>query len=225
MNMMAVLNAVLFTWIIVLNGTLTVFQLEKVYKTLTLNDALSAKKSKATAKPASKPVTTTTSKIETVDSDEDISAAAVVLLDSPAQYGSDSDEDWEMSDCEVSTPIHAKHLLWNCHVNSLIDDFPVRTHALIDNGAHLILIYQDLVAKLTLKKCRLNKPEIVDITFSKVKKKTKLYFYVKICLNSLDSTWISHSVKAVVTPGLCTQIILGLPWLEHSNLPCSTYFR
>ena len=64
------------------------FPVGKGYKTLTLNNALSAKKSKATEKPASKPVAATTSKIETVHSDEDISAASVVLPDSPAQYGS-----------------------------------------------------------------------------------------------------------------------------------------
>ena len=98
------------------------FPVGKGYKTLTLNNALSAKKSKATAKPASKPVAATTSKIETMDSNEDISAAAVVLPDSPARYGSNSDEDWEMWDHEVSDLIHTKHLLWNCQINSLIDN-------------------------------------------------------------------------------------------------------
>ena len=142
------------------------FPVGKGYKTLTLNNALSAMKSKATAKPASKPAAATTSKIETMDSDEEISAAAVVLPDSPAQYGSNSDEDWEMSNHKVSEMIHTKHLLWNCQINSLIDKFPLRTCALIDHGAHLVLIHLDLVEKLTLKKYCLNKPEIIDVTFS-----------------------------------------------------------
>ena len=110
--MMAVLNAVIFTQIIILNG----FPVGKDYKTHTLNDALSTKKLKVTAKPVSKPVVVTTSKIETMDSDEDISAAAVILPDSPAQYGSNLDKDWEMSDCEVRALICVKHLLWKSTV-------------------------------------------------------------------------------------------------------------
>lgn len=61
-------------------------------------------------------------------------------------------------------------------------------------------------------------PELVDITFSEEKKKTQLYYYVKLALSSLDSAWTSHIVKAVVTPGLCLAIILGLPWLEKNNI-------
>jgi len=194
------------------------FPVGKGYKTLTLNDALAAKKSKATAKPSSKPVAATTSKVETVDSDDDISATAVVLLHSPAKYGSDSDEDWEMSDRDVSPPIRTKHLIWNCQVNSLTDDFPVKTRALIDNGAHLILIHLELVEKLALKKYCLNKPEVVDVAFGNEKNETKLYFYIKLSVTSLDSTWTSRSVRAIVTPGLCMLIILGLPWLEHNNI-------
>ena len=89
---------------------------------------------------------------------------------------------------------------------------------LIDHRAHLVLIHPDLVKKLAWKKYRLNKPEIIDVTFSKEKKKTKLYFYVKLSLTSLDSTCTSCSVEAIITPGLCTLIFWGLPWLEHNNI-------
>ena len=92
-------------------------------------------------------------------------------------------------------------------------DFPVKTRALIDNGAHLALIRPELVERLGLKKYRLHKPELVDVAFSKEKKKTELYFYVKLSLSSLDSAWTSCVVKAIITPGLCLPIILGLPWL------------
>ena len=36
-----------------------------------------------------------------------------------------------------------------------MNDFPVKTHALIDNGAHVVLIRLELVEKLGLKKRRL----------------------------------------------------------------------
>ena len=50
------------------------------------------------------------------------------------------------------------------------------------------------------------------------KKQTKLYNYVKLSLISLDCTWTSRSVKALITPGLCVPTILGLPWLEHNTI-------
>jgi hypothetical protein len=181
-----------------------------------VTDALSAKKGKAVAKPKSKSVAATTATIETLSSDDEISATAAVLHDSPREYNSDSDEDGDVSHCKVSPPFRSKHLVWECQIHSLTDDFPVKTCALIDNGAHLVLIHPDLVNRLGLKKHRLHVPEIVDVAFSNQKKKTKLYNYVKLSLTSLDLSWTSRTVRAVVTLGLCAPIILGLPWLIHN---------
>lgn len=189
-----------------------------------MTDVLTAKKAKAVAKQvkstSSKPVAATSSAtIEEVDSDDDVSATAAVLPDSPGGYTSDSDEDWDISRHEVSSvPLRSKHLIWNCQIHSQTDDFPVKTRALIDNGTHLALIRPDLVERLGLKKYRLHKPEPVDVAFSKEEKKTELYFYVKLSLSSLDSAWSSRIVKAIVTPGLCLPIILGLPWLEWNHI-------
>jgi len=72
--------------------------------------------------------------------------------------------------------------------------------------------------RLGLKKYWLHKPEPVDIAFSTEKKKTKLYYYLKLSLSSLDSAWTSHIVKAIITPGLCLPVILGLPWLELNSI-------
>ena len=62
------------------------------------------------------------------------------------------------------------------------------------------------------------KPELVDVAFNNQKSKTELYYYVKLSLTSLDCTWTSLSVKAIITPGLCVPIILGLPWLAHNSI-------
>lgn len=156
--------------------------------------------------------------IEPVDSDEEISAMAAILPDSPGEYNSDSDEDWDVSRREVSLPIRGKHLVWECQVHSMTEDFPVKTRALIDNGAHLILIRPELVSHLGLKKYRLPKPELIDVAFNNQKSKTKLYHYVKLSLTSLDCTWTSLSIKAIITLGLCAPIILGLPWLAHNSI-------
>jgi len=195
------------------------FPLGKGYKMLSLTDVLSAKKAKAIAKPVTKPIATTSATIEAVDSDNKVSTTAAILPDSPGKYNSDSDEDWDVSCHEVSCPpLHSKHLIWNCHIHSRMDDFPVKTHALLDNGVHLVLICPDLVDHLGLKKYHLHKPELIDIAISKEKKKTELYYYVKLSLSSLDSAWTSHVIKAIVTPGLCLPVILGLPWLERNSI-------
>ena len=153
-----------------------------------------------------------------MDSDDNISVAAAILPNSPGEYNSDSDEDWDISHREVSPPLHGKHLVWNCQIHSSTKDFPVKTHALIDNGAHLVLICPELVNQLGLKKHDLPEPELIDVAFNSQQRKTKLYQYVKLSLTSLDSSWTSRTVRAVVTPGLCAPIILGLPWLMHNSI-------
>ena len=185
---------------------------------LTTSDATTAKKVKAVSKTVNKAVAATSSTIEPVDSDEEISATAAILPDSPGEYNSDSDEDWDVSHHEVSLPICGKHLVWECQVHSMTEDFPVKTCALIDNGMHLVLIHPELVSCLGFKKYRLQKPELVDVTFNNQKSKTKLYHYVKLSLTSLDCTWTSLSIKAIITPGLCAPIILGLPLLDHNSI-------
>jgi hypothetical protein len=132
------------------------FPVGKGYKTLTTTDTLSAKKAKAIAKPSVKPVATkavaaTSAVVESVSSSDEISAAATIPPDSNGQYNSDSDEDWDVLCHVVSMPIHGKHLIWHRQVHSLTEDFPVRTHTLINNGMHLVLICPELVEQLSLK--------------------------------------------------------------------------
>jgi len=194
------------------------FPTAKGYKTLTIADALAAKKSKATTKMNTKAVSTT---ISTVDSSNDnIAAAVAVLPQSPGGYTSDSDEDTDVSHHDVSAPIRVKHLFWNCQIHGLINDFPVKTKALLDNSAHLVLICPELVAELGLKRYHLQVPEIVDIALknSDAKQKCKLFDYIKISFTSLDSVWTSCKAKAIISPGLCAPVILGLPFLQHNSI-------
>ncbi|EDR02067.1 reverse transcriptase-RNase H-integrase [Laccaria bicolor S238N-H82] len=194
------------------------FPTAKGYKTLTVADALTAKKAKATSKSTTKAVSAT---ISTVDSsDDEVTAAAAVLPNSPKVYASDSEEDADVSRCNVSAPLRVKHLFWNCQIHGLIDDFPVKTRALIDNGAHLVLIRPELAAELGLKKYRLREPEIVDVALknSESNHRCELSKYVKLSFTSLDARWTSRKVKAIIAPGLCAPVILGLPFLQHNSI-------
>jgi len=121
----------------------------KGYCMLTISNALAAKKTKATVKTNTKAVSTT---ITAVDSSNDkASTVAAVLPNSPGGYSSDSVEDADISHHDVSSPLHVKHLFWNCQIHRLIDDFPVKTQVLMENGTHLVLICPDLAAQLGLK--------------------------------------------------------------------------
>ena len=191
------------------------FPVSKGYKTFILADVLAVKKTKAVAKSTTKAVAAT---IKDVDSDKEITAAAAAVMpDSLGIYKSYSKDYSDISGHDLSCPLCSKHLLWDCQINGLISDFPVTTHVLIDNGAHLILIHPELVNQLGLRKYQLHKPETDDVAFgNKKKQKTELYHYVKLSLTSLDSEWTSCTVRVLITPGLCAPIILSLPWLIHN---------
>ena len=51
-------------------------------------------------------------------------------------------------------------------------------------------------------------------------KKVEIQFseHVKLQLHDLDSYWTSKSVHAIIAPGLCAPMILGLPFLAHNNI-------
>jgi hypothetical protein len=45
-----------------------------------------------------------------------------------------------------------------------------------------------------------------------------LYEYVKIAPFAPDSSYVLHTVKAIITPGLCVPLLLGLPFLVLNNI-------
>lgn len=106
--------------------------------------------------------------------------------------------------------IKFKHYVWNCMIEGLAVEFPINISTLIDNGAHMVLIQPELVAKLKLCIFQLCKPEIVNVAISTTTKKITLSSYVKI----------SHTIFAVIAPGLCMPIIFGLSFLEINSIVC-----
>ena len=89
----------------------------------------------------------------------------------------------------------------------------------------MVLIRPDTVEELGLEVFSLKQPELVDvaISFSKSgvqRKKCSLVQYVKLRPSSPDSVFHSRLVHAVVCPGLCMPLILGLPFLELNDIIC-----
>jgi hypothetical protein len=54
-----------------------------------------------------------------------------------------------------------------------------------------------------------NNGQKVEVKFSE---------YVKLQLHDPSSYWSSKTARAIVAPGLCSPMILGLPFLSHNNI-------
>jgi hypothetical protein len=138
-------------------------------------------------------------------------AVAVVM------HGIDKENDSSDDDVqdEVSDPAHG-HFYWDCLIEGPMSNLPLMTTALIDNGAHLVLINEDYVDKLQLRRFKLLKPEPFSLAIDSPT--AYLYEYVKIPLTSRDQSWSSSSVRALIARDLCCDIILGIPWLARNNI-------
>jgi len=121
----------------------------------------------------------------------------------------------------MSPPFKSKHIVWKCTIDGPAAEFPLKFSSLISNGSHLVLICPDTVAKLGLPVLLLPEPENVDIVISSSASKSMCPSqYVEFKVMSLDGIWTSHKTFAVIAPGLCMLLILGLPFLEHNEIIC-----
>jgi hypothetical protein len=94
---------------------------------------------------------------------------------------------------------------------------------MIDNGAHIVLISPEMVKTLRLEHKRLRKPQLINVALNDKKKEKNfqpamLSEYVTLTLSTLDNSWTSKKINAVIAPGLCTNILLGLPFLVHNRI-------
>ena len=116
-------------------------------------------------------------------------------------------------------PLSVKHFLWAAKAWTLLDTFLSLT-CLLDTGAHLNCVRNEVVLKLGLEIKYLAKPLPVSLAFdgSSTKKTHFLSAYVEFSLLSKNSDWQSRPCKALVVDNLCTDFILGLPFLSHNKL-------
>ena len=123
------------------------------------------------------------------------------------------------SEGDVSLMFREKHLTQKFKIAAQNLDFPLIFKALLDNGAHVVLIHPDTVEKLKLERFKLKKPENVSVAISDGKKETMTLFdFVKFSISSLDNAWTSRTVFGIVAPGLCVPLILGLPFLTKNSI-------
>jgi hypothetical protein len=115
------------------------------------------------------------------------------------------------------------HLWWDCCVSAPATCAPTPFRALIDHGCPPVLISSDMADLLLLQRKRLYKPFSVSGAFVKEKNRDMdsspvLTEYCKLHLQSVDSTWKSRVINALVCPNLYTDIILGLDFLTKNKI-------
>ena len=207
----------------------------KGYKPLTEKDALRAKAAH-NAKQSTSQISTVATVSEagpsSPDQTNDFCAAVFPSLPSGVIGDGSFSDGSDSSFASVSSPppLKSKHFIWNCILNGPAVTFPVNKPTLIDNGCHMVLIHPDVIKELGLPIFALKEPEIVDvaISFSKsgiTRKKHSLVHYVKLRPSSSDSIFHSRLVHAVICPGLCMPVILGLPFLEVNDILCDHKHR
>jgi hypothetical protein len=145
------------------------------------------------------------------------SIAAVLPSSSVAPFalgngGSDTE-----SDPSTVSPISVPHYVWRANVYGN-HDFPIPIDCLLDNGAHLVLIRPETVADLCLPIRKLVKPQCATLAINSQPQTFLLYDYITLSLSSINNAWTSRPVKAFIANDLCTNILLGLPFLKHNKI-------
>ena len=79
---------------------------------------------------------------------------------------------------------------------------------LLDDGAHLVLIRPETVTDLRLPIRCLTEPVSVTLALNNDPDLvTELWDYVSLSLSTLNNAWSSKPVRALVAPGLCSNIL------------------
>ena len=195
----------------------------KDYKVRTLADALRAKTRTGTRAP---PIAATT------ETDNGGATPAPDLVAAIFPQGAMLTADKSLSDnsdtsvASVSAaPLKGKHFIWTWRLKNTADRFSLKTKALIDGGAHMVLIHPDVATRLALPKLPLSNPEQVNVALGTSQKIEKLTHYVILEPSSLDGLFSSHPLHAVIAPGLCMPMILGLPFLTVNKIVCNYAVR
>ncbi|KIK32494.1 hypothetical protein CY34DRAFT_101398, partial [Suillus luteus UH-Slu-Lm8-n1] len=167
------------------------------YKPLTEADAIAAKAKNDKPK---KPVAA-------------VAPVAAVMASSFLEADSDSEDD------TCVAPFETAHLTWPCLLTGPSCDSFERIDALIDHGSHLVLINEDVVNKLGLRRRKLRVEIQANSAFLNSSSSTLSFSeYVHLSPSSLDNGWHSRTIRAIIAPKLVVPLLLGGPFLSHNCL-------
>ncbi|OJT13242.1 Transposon Tf2-12 polyprotein [Trametes pubescens] len=148
---------------------------------------------------------------------EKITVAAVNAgsPDSPLAACSGILSDGDSSDDDVrNSSFTSPHVTWRVQIKSPSDCSEVV--ALIDTGSPLVLIREDTVARLQLRRRKLHTPTTLGNAFNGESSVAKEW--CKLTVTTSDGSWTSVSVQALIVPVLCSPLILGTPFLSRNQI-------
>lgn len=192
------------------------------YKTHTLQDALRAKTTWGGARAVQpQPVAATTESAPVSKTNDLVAAVFPQNAHITADMSAADESDSSITSVSDLPPLKGKHFIWTCRVDNPADRVSVKAQALIDSGAHMVLIRPDLVKRLNLPSHPLEIPERINMVLGSADQITQLTHYVIINPASLDNCFHSKAIHTVIAPGLCMPIILGLPFLCLNHITCN----
>lgn len=193
----------------------------KDYQVCTLQDALHVKALRGDgSQPAPVAAITKPNEQTTTTAPELVATIFLQAVNILADTSTSESLDTSVASVSPVPPLKGKHLIWTCQVNNPTDRISVKTLTLIDSGTHMVLICPDLVKHLNLVSQPLEQPERINVALSSTDQIDKLTHYTIIDPASLDNQFCSLTLHAVIAPGLCMPIILGLPFLYMNKVVC-----
>ncbi|KAJ8455559.1 hypothetical protein ONZ51_g12409 [Trametes cubensis] len=161
----------------------------------------------------------------TVENNEDDAtkpAVAAIRPTSPLAKSTGILSEGDSSDDDVRPSVlSSPHLTWLVHVEAPSTVEPIRV--LIDTGSPLVLIRDDVVHRLNLRRRCLPTPIPLGNAFNQDGFEAKEW--VKVRVSTPDQSWVSNSVRALVVPELCSPLILGTPFFTRNHILVDVFNR
>ena len=108
-----------------------------------------------------------------------------------SEYGTSDTSEISLSSVSDVPSLKGKHFTWDCSLMNDADHIRIKVQALIDSGAHLVLICPDIVSCLRLTKLLLPHPEQILVTIGNNTKQTQIMHFVLIKPSILDGMFTS----------------------------------
>jgi hypothetical protein len=119
------------------------------------------------------------------------------------------------------SPLSVPHLQWRAAIANANPNCLNRhiVETILDDGSHLVLINESLVNELQLQCQKLHKPILKNLALlTRNDPENCFEEWTKLKVYDPANLWAAWSVRAVITPALCTDVLLGLPFLSVNKL-------
>ncbi|XP_006456610.1 hypothetical protein AGABI2DRAFT_77788, partial [Agaricus bisporus var. bisporus H97] len=126
-------------------------------------------------------------------------------------------------DGDTTDEVRGRHLYWDCSLTGPNSKSPVNTTALLDSGAHVVLIHETLVSELGLKRFPLS--DTFSVRGAMSTQRSFINEFVYIVLSSIDLSYTARPVRALIIGELSAPIILGMPFLSRNAIQINHHTR